>query len=69
MVRLRFGPGIVVFLLFFGVATLDAVRSGNWLRAVLWLAAGLLFLVLDSIPRASRGERPAGRPGRDDEGR
>lgn len=55
--------GLVVFLLFFGLALLDAVAAGHWLLVILWLAVGACFVLLDSwsqrrhvTPR--RGDRP-----------
>ncbi len=36
-----------VFLLFFGIALLDALRGGNWLRIAFWLAIGAVFLWMD----------------------
>jgi hypothetical protein len=44
--RMRW-PGITMFLLFFGIATLDAVTSRNWLRIAFWLAMGVSFAFLD----------------------
>jgi hypothetical protein len=41
------GTNVAVFLLFFGVSLLDALRSHEWLRAGLWLAIGLVFLRAD----------------------
>jgi hypothetical protein len=49
MTKPRVGPGIAVFVLFFGVAALDAVRSANWPRVAFWLVVGLTFLALDSM--------------------
>ena len=40
-------PGITMFLLFFGIATMDALTSRNWLRIVFWLAMGVAFATLD----------------------
>jgi hypothetical protein len=36
-----------IFILFFGVALLDAIRGGYWLRVLFWLAVAALFLVVD----------------------
>ena len=36
-----------VFLLFFGIALLDALRGGNWLRIAFWLVIGSVFLWMD----------------------
>jgi hypothetical protein len=38
---------VTIFLLFFGIATLDALTSGRWLRIVFWLAMGVAFAALD----------------------
>ncbi len=48
---LRFGTNVTVFLLFFGIALLDAVQSQAWLRAAFWLAIGLVFLRADALKR------------------
>lgn len=45
----RLGPNFAVFLLFFGVAALDAFRNADWVRAVLWAAIGLVFLFGDNL--------------------
>jgi len=45
------GSNVTVFALFFGVALLDALRSGDWLRAAFWVAIGLVFLRGDLLPR------------------
>jgi hypothetical protein len=38
---------LTIFFLFFGIALLDAIRGGHWLRALFWLAIGALFYVAD----------------------
>jgi hypothetical protein len=38
-----------VFVLFFGIATLEAFQTRNWLKAALWLAIGTVFLVADNL--------------------
>ena len=48
---LRLGANVTVFLLFFGIALLDALRSHDWPRAVLWFALGLVFLRADALKR------------------
>jgi len=45
------GPNVAVFVLFFGVALLDALRSQDWLRAAFWVAIGLVFLRGDLLPQ------------------
>jgi len=39
--------GVTIFLLFFGIATLDALTDGRWPRIVFWLAMGVTFAALD----------------------
>jgi hypothetical protein len=51
---LKFSTNVAVFLLFFGVALIEALQAGNWIKAVLWLAIGLVFLVADNL----KGTRP-----------
>ena len=52
----RFGAGVTVFLLFFGVAALEAFQTRNWIKAAFWLAIGFVFLITDSQSR-SQNER------------
>lgn len=40
-------PGLAIFVIFFGVSLLDAIRGGPWYRALFWIAIGLAFLFLD----------------------
>ena len=46
--RLKLGSNFAIFVLFFGVATLEALQSQNWLKAAFWLAIGAVFLWADS---------------------
>ncbi len=48
--------GLVIFIIFFGIATLDALNEGRWLRIVFWLGMGLTFAVLDGW-RSRRDDR------------
>jgi hypothetical protein len=52
MKAFRLGTNFAVFVLFFGVATLEALQTRNWLKAGFWLAIGLVFLIADN-----RGKR------------
>jgi hypothetical protein len=38
-----------VFLLFFGVAMLEAFQTRNWLKAIFWMAIGIVFLAADNL--------------------
>ncbi|HEX6643925.1 MAG TPA: hypothetical protein VF037_04570 [Gemmatimonadales bacterium] len=56
-------PGFVVFLLFFGIAALDALRGGEWPMIAFWLAIAALFWLLDrgSVRGRRNQPRPANR--------
>ena len=51
MRQLRLGSNVTVFLLFFGIALLDAFQKGDWLRAMFWCGIGVVFLLADSPKR------------------
>ena len=57
MRHLRLGPNVTVFLLFFGIALLEAFRAGDWLQAALWCALGLVFLRADALRRDERHDQ------------
>jgi len=44
--KLKFS-NLAVFIIFFGIALIEAVQKQNWLEAVLFLALGVLFLWAD----------------------
>lgn len=48
---------VTIFLLFFGVATLESFQGHNWLKAAFWLAIGLVFLMTDNL-RSLRKRTP-----------
>jgi len=52
--------GLTVFVLFFGLALLDAVAAGQWLRAGFWLAVGVSFVLLDRRSERGRFVRRSG---------
>ncbi len=51
MKRMKLGSNFAIFLLFFGVATLEAFQTRNWAKAAFWLAIGIVFLVADNLRR------------------
>jgi len=51
MPELRLGTNVAVFLLFFGVSVLEAFQTRNWLKALFWLAIGVVFLLADNLKR------------------
>lgn len=54
MSSLGFGTNTAVFLIFFGLALVDAITSGNWLRSAFWVIVGLLFLRADGLKARKR---------------
>lgn len=52
MRKIKLSTNFAVFLLFFGVATLEAIQSLNWLKAAFWISIGLVFLVADNLKKA-----------------
>ena len=49
MRRINLGVNFTVFLLFFGIATLEAFRSHSWTNVLFWLAIGAAFLMADNL--------------------
>jgi hypothetical protein len=47
--RIKIGSAFAIFVLFFGVATLEAFQTQNWLKAAFWLAIGVVFLMGDNV--------------------
>jgi hypothetical protein len=47
MKNLKLGTNFAIFILFFGVAALDAIQTQNWLRVIFWVAIGVYFLWVD----------------------
>jgi hypothetical protein len=56
MRKIRLGSNFAVFLLFFGVAALEAFQTANWPKAALWIAIGVIFLVADNLKKNDRSE-------------
>jgi hypothetical protein len=54
MRRLPRGSNATVFLLFFGIALIEATQAGDWLSVLFWLAIGSFFLTADRMPRHPR---------------
>ena len=56
MKRIKLGTNFAVFVLFFGVATLEAFQTANLLKAAFWLAIGLVFLAADNLRKEDKQE-------------
>jgi len=54
MKRIELGTNFAVFVLFFGVATLEAFQTRDWLKAAFWLAIGIVFLLADNLRRVDK---------------
>jgi hypothetical protein len=48
---MNIGANFTVFLLFFGVAALEAFQTRNWIKAAFWLAIAIVFLVADNLKK------------------
>jgi hypothetical protein len=44
---MKLGKNSAVFVLFFGVAVIQAVQTQNWLMVLMWVAIGAVFLWAD----------------------
>jgi hypothetical protein len=53
MKKIHLGANFAVFLLFFGVATLEAFKSGHWIKALFWTAIGIVFLLAGEVKKKS----------------
>ena len=51
MKKIRLGTNFAVFVLFFGVAVLEAFQTRNWIKASFWAAIGIVFLVADNLKK------------------
>ena len=49
MKTIKAGTGFAVFVLFFGIALIEAFRNQKWLMAGFWVMMGLFFIVADNI--------------------
>lgn len=45
---------LTIFILFFGIALLDAIRGGHWARILFWVAVGAFFYLADRRELAQR---------------
>jgi hypothetical protein len=52
MKKIRLSTNFAVFVLFFGAAMVEAIQSGNYVKAAFWVAIGLVFLLADNLKKA-----------------
>jgi len=43
---------LAIFIVFFGIALLDAIRGGHVLRILFWLGIGTIFFLADRRERS-----------------
>jgi len=53
IMKIKLGSNFTIFLLFFGVALIEAFQTQNWLKAFFWLVIGAVFLLADNTKTAS----------------
>lgn len=51
MGKIKLGTNFAVFILFFGVAVLEAFQTRNWIKCFFWLAIGIVFLLADNLKK------------------
>ena len=51
MKRIQFGAGFAIFIIFFGIAVLEAIKNKNVLLTLFWLMLGFAFLFIDNMKR------------------
>lgn len=44
MKKLKIGANFTIFLIFFGIALIEAIQKHNWLEALLFVILGIIFL-------------------------
>jgi uncharacterized membrane protein len=54
--NIRLSTNFAVFVLFFGVAALEAFQTANWTKAAFWVAIGIVFLVGDNLNKNASGK-------------
>ncbi len=47
MKRIRFGTNFAIFVLFFGITVLEAIRKQNVWEIILWALGAVIFLAAD----------------------
>jgi hypothetical protein len=50
--KTKFGVGFTVFIIFFGLALLEAIQTQNWPRMIFWLVTGAVFILADNLGKA-----------------
>lgn len=48
MKPIKLGTNFIIFILFFGIALLEAFQTRNWIKCILWISIGIFFLIADN---------------------
>jgi hypothetical protein len=56
MKRIKLGTNFTVFVLFFGIATLEAFQTRNWLKVAFWLVIAIAFLMADNLRKPTTSD-------------
>jgi hypothetical protein len=54
MNKIKLGTNFTVFVLFFGMAMLEAFQTRNWIKVSFWVAIGIAFLLADNLGMKER---------------
>jgi len=52
MKKIKLGTGFAVFIIFFGIALLEAFERRNWPGVIFWAVTGTIFLMGDNLKEA-----------------
>jgi hypothetical protein len=66
MKKMVFGSSFAIFVMFFGIAMLDAFQRRNWSRAAFWSVIAIGFLIASKPAHFMRCLRAGARGGRED---
>ena len=56
MKQYKIGAGFTIFVLFFGIALLEAFQDRNWFRIIFWMVMGIIFFLADNSTRPEKTE-------------
>jgi hypothetical protein len=54
MKKISLSTNFAIFLLFFGMATIEAFQTGNWKKVIFWMAIAIVFLIADNLKKSNK---------------
>jgi hypothetical protein len=54
MKLLKLPTSFTIFLIFFGISTLEAFRTRDWVGSVFWVAMGSMFLLAGNMTKEKK---------------